>query len=131
MFKTLIMFSIVMCNLQIYYNNYINVLFANQYKLVVNIVCMFCVVNCRSSSSQCKCLEFSPSGETCAWCDGTSLKVYNVVENKLLHDIELSSVGYLTFSPSGSMLATWQVFTGEIIMLASHLAGVYRRDYYL
>ncbi|KAF6025906.1 EIF2A [Bugula neritina] len=64
-----------------------------------------------SSSSQCKCLEFSPSGETCAWCDGTSLKVYNVVENKLLHDIELSSVGYLTFSPSGSMLATWQVFT--------------------
>ena len=65
----------------------------------------------RDTSRECRCLEFSPLGDRLAWHNGRELKIYDTVNDKVMHTIDIPSLTYLLFSPKSTTLATWQVYS--------------------
>ena len=70
-----------------------------------------CILFFREAGQNCKCLEFSPDGSRAAWYNGTALKIYDVMKDRILHTIECAPLTYLQFSTKSTILATWQVYS--------------------
>ncbi|XP_064456682.1 eukaryotic translation initiation factor 2A-like [Ornithodoros turicata] len=68
---------------------------------------------CRDSSNSCRCIAFSKDGKLFAW--NTQEKVYVVslpsLEKRL--EVDLPRTQAMAFSPKGTVLALWQLYTAQ------------------
>lgn len=61
-------------------------------------------------------MSFSPMGNLFAYSTGDEVKVLECPAQgkwSLKHKLDQSRVSFLTFSPAGSLLATWEVFNSK------------------
>ncbi|XP_063707650.1 eukaryotic translation initiation factor 2A-like [Culicoides brevitarsis] len=64
----------------------------------------------RDESKNCRAVVFSPNGEYLAWANGT--KVHVATPNwKVITSLPRPKAFYLKFSPKGTYLMTWEIFT--------------------
>uniref|UniRef100_A0A0A9WRR4 Eukaryotic translation initiation factor 2A n=1 Tax=Lygus hesperus TaxID=30085 RepID=A0A0A9WRR4_LYGHE len=59
----------------------------------------------------CKCMRWSPYGDYFAWANGIKVTIVRTSDWSVLVTLDKPRVAALDFSPKGTYLATWEVFT--------------------
>lgn len=56
---------------------------------------------------------FNPTGSLLAWCNGQEVKIAELRDGEWAHKcrIPVARASFMAFSPKGSVLATWEVFS--------------------
>ncbi|KAF6206920.1 hypothetical protein GE061_018156 [Apolygus lucorum] len=62
-------------------------------------------------SKTCKCMKWSPYGDYFAWANGVKVTIVKTSDWSVLVSMDKPRVAALDFSPKGTFLATWEVFT--------------------
>ncbi|XP_052215411.1 eukaryotic translation initiation factor 2A-like isoform X1 [Dreissena polymorpha] len=65
----------------------------------------------RETSSKCKVMVFSKDGAMLAWSNGDCVKIFDVAANKVLKEIDRPRASLMTFSPKGTYLVIWELYT--------------------
>ncbi|CAB0005182.1 unnamed protein product [Nesidiocoris tenuis] len=63
------------------------------------------------TSKTCRCMRWSPTGEHLAWANGSKLTIVKSEDWSVVASLEKPRVSALEFSPKGTYLATWEVYT--------------------
>ncbi|XP_013391192.1 eukaryotic translation initiation factor 2A [Lingula anatina] len=64
----------------------------------------------RCEGKACKVMAFSPDGSLFAWCNGESVEIVTTTDFKQVQKLDKPKTMGLEFSPSGSLLATWEPY---------------------
>ncbi|KAK7602934.1 hypothetical protein V9T40_006908 [Parthenolecanium corni] len=64
----------------------------------------------RINSKKCRAMVFSPNGQYFAWSDGAIISVVSVATWKTVVEIEKPKTMFISFSPNGTYLNSWETF---------------------
>lgn len=65
----------------------------------------------RDESKNCRAIVFSPDGRFLAWANGTNVQISTCATWKVIATLPRPKAFYLKFSPNGTYLMTWEIFT--------------------